>query len=204
MWKTSDVSKGKDKETICHRTSSEKNPWVEITVSVNALQTHLNHGDFIGKCEETFEYNAPPPKANAETVTVCHKTNCDSAPFTELQVPSSTVQAHLNANTQDFIGECLLIPEYVTKSYSYNKDNREKVEEMFKQEEPESFTEGKFKICRFMLYALTQSLIYFMLPHTDFYGWRDKHLLIEIFNWGWHIDCKFLYIYLIDSSKTSL
>lgn len=142
MWKTSDESLGK-KETICHRTMSEKNPWVEITVSVNALQTHLDHGDFVGQCESTFEYNAPPEDDNSDTVTICHVTNCDSAPYTELQVPSSTVQAHLDANAQDFIGECLQNPDYVKKSYSYNKNNREKVEVLFKEEEPESPIEGK-------------------------------------------------------------
>jgi hypothetical protein len=31
--------------TICHRTSAERNPYVVITVSRAALQTHLNHGD---------------------------------------------------------------------------------------------------------------------------------------------------------------
>jgi hypothetical protein len=143
---TSDESLGKDKETICHRTKSEKNPWVEITVSVNALQTHLDHGDFIGKCQ-TFEYNPPPQQQlTGETVTVCHITNCDSKPYEELQVPSSTLQVHLDANTEDFVGECLAKPEYVTRSYSYNEKNRENVEDLFKEEEPESPPDGKLKL----------------------------------------------------------
>ena len=33
------------KTTICHRTGSETNPWVLITVSDNALKAHKDHGD---------------------------------------------------------------------------------------------------------------------------------------------------------------
>jgi hypothetical protein len=41
------------KVTICHRTGSETNPIVVITISKNALPAHLRHGDgffFKGKC----------------------------------------------------------------------------------------------------------------------------------------------------------
>ena len=38
------------KVTICHHTHSQKNPTVTITVSVNALPAHLNHGDTVGPC----------------------------------------------------------------------------------------------------------------------------------------------------------
>ena len=37
-----------EKVIICHMTGSETNPYVEITVSINALESHIdNHGDFI-------------------------------------------------------------------------------------------------------------------------------------------------------------
>jgi hypothetical protein len=60
MWETSDESLGPKKETICHRTASKTNPLVEITVSANALQTHLDHGDFIGKCGKRFSIPGIP------------------------------------------------------------------------------------------------------------------------------------------------
>lgn len=41
------ASQNQYKTTICHRTGSEKNPFVEITVSNNALPAHQAHGDII-------------------------------------------------------------------------------------------------------------------------------------------------------------
>jgi hypothetical protein len=41
------------KVTICHHTHSQKNPFVTITVSQNAVPAHVrNHGDTIGPCPE--------------------------------------------------------------------------------------------------------------------------------------------------------
>jgi hypothetical protein len=40
------------KVTICHHTGSQKNPQVTITISANALDAHLAHGDTIGPCPD--------------------------------------------------------------------------------------------------------------------------------------------------------
>lgn len=45
------VSKENDKITICHIPPGNPGNTHEITISVNALQAHLDHGDHIGSCD---------------------------------------------------------------------------------------------------------------------------------------------------------
>lgn len=48
LWATPTPSpspSGSGKVDICHQTGSETNPYVEISISINALPAHLDHGD---------------------------------------------------------------------------------------------------------------------------------------------------------------
>src|SRR3954451_13686157 len=65
---------GHSKVTICHRTGSGSNPWVQITVAEPALKAHRRHGDLIpapaGGCrtaEQQPDEPAGSPGGDAET-----------------------------------------------------------------------------------------------------------------------------------------
>ncbi len=45
------------KTTICHKTGSDSNPWVQIEVSDNSVESHLSHGDIQGNCPESGNNN---------------------------------------------------------------------------------------------------------------------------------------------------
>jgi hypothetical protein len=90
---TSQLSIIDGKITICHATSSETNPYNEITVSVNGLNGHDKHeGDII-----------PAPEGGCPTsrlsiidgkITICHATSSETNPYDEITVSVNGLNGH--------------------------------------------------------------------------------------------------------------
>jgi hypothetical protein len=81
------------KITICHATSSETNPYNEITVSVNGLNGHGKHeGDIIpapeGGCPTS------PLVISDGKITICHATNSEKNPYNEITVSVNGLNGH--------------------------------------------------------------------------------------------------------------
>jgi LPXTG-motif cell wall-anchored protein len=62
--------------TLCHKTHSEKNPWVKQTVNANQVQSHLDNGDFL-----ITENHPCPPVTPTPTVTPTATPSATPTPF---------------------------------------------------------------------------------------------------------------------------
>lgn len=81
------------KITICHATSSETNPYNEITVSVNGLNGHGAHeGDIIPAPETGCP--AVPLVISSGKVTICHATGSQTNPYNEITVSVNGLNGH--------------------------------------------------------------------------------------------------------------
>jgi len=80
---------------ICHATSSETNPYNEITVSINGLNGHGEHeGDILpapeGGCPTT------PLTISEGKITICHATNSEKHPYNEITISVNGLNGHGN------------------------------------------------------------------------------------------------------------
>ncbi len=81
------------KITICHATSSETNPYNEITISVNGLNGHGKHeGDIIpapdGGCPKS------PAGIKDGKITICHATSSKNNPYNEITISVNGLNGH--------------------------------------------------------------------------------------------------------------
>ncbi len=79
--------------TICHATSSETNPYEELTISVNGLNGHGEHaGDIIPVPEEGCPMNLIV--TNNDKITICHATNSKKNPYNEITISVNGLNGH--------------------------------------------------------------------------------------------------------------
>jgi hypothetical protein len=91
------------KVTLCHATGSETNPYVEITISANALAAHQRHQDGrdlnpvpAGGCPGgTSQSGGNGGNGNGhEKVTICHATGSETNPYVLITVDAHALKAH--------------------------------------------------------------------------------------------------------------
>jgi hypothetical protein len=78
---------------ICHATSSESNPYNEITVSVSGLNGHDQHeGDLIPAPEGGCPISLVT--TSNDKITICHATGSEKNPYNEITVSMSGLNGH--------------------------------------------------------------------------------------------------------------
>lgn len=82
------------KITICHATSSETNPYNEISISVNGLNGHASH---IGDIFPVPEDGCPPQPLVVQEdgkITICHATGSDKNPYNKITISINGLNGH--------------------------------------------------------------------------------------------------------------
>jgi hypothetical protein len=104
------------KVTLCHATGSATNPYVEITISANALAAHQRHQDGrdiypapAGGCPGGTSPSGGHGNEH-EKVTICHATGSETNPYVRITVDSHALKAHTShQDGEDIVnpaGEC--------------------------------------------------------------------------------------------------
>ena len=95
------------KVTVCHK---DKNT---ISISKNALSAHLNHGDYLGKCSNSYYSSNPTstgytqPTTTQQTTTFSPQKSdvCHNGKVT-LSLPAKAARNHLENHDDDYLGQC--------------------------------------------------------------------------------------------------
>lgn len=112
------------KITICHATGSESNPYVSVTISLNALNAHMDHqhsediipanngkvlpqGQNLDKvdwwnagCAKPGGNPHNPPHDNDKKITICHATGSEKNPYVSVTISLNGLNGHANPNHQ--------------------------------------------------------------------------------------------------------
>ncbi|MCO4257197.1 hypothetical protein [Pseudarthrobacter cellobiosi] len=119
---TASPSEDEKKITICHATGSESNPYVPVTISLNALNAHVGHqhdediipandgkvlpgGQNLDKAGIWNAGCAAPGEPNGNghgdhKITICHATGSDKNPYVPITIALQGLNGHANANHQ--------------------------------------------------------------------------------------------------------
>ena len=95
------------KVTVCHK---DKNT---ISISENAIPAHLNHGDYLGKCSNSYYSSNPTsttytqPTTTQQTTTFSPQKSdvCHNGKVT-LSLPAKAARNHLENHDDDYLGQC--------------------------------------------------------------------------------------------------
>jgi len=92
---TAPANAGGDKISICHATGSEKNPYVQITVSENAANGNGGHawheGDIVpapaSGCPGGSKGDHDSKEDHSKKITICHATGSEKNPYVQITIP---------------------------------------------------------------------------------------------------------------------
>jgi VCBS repeat-containing protein len=95
------------KVTVCHK---DKNT---ISISKNAIPAHLNHGDYLGKCSNSYYSSNPTSTTYTQSATIQSTTTfspeksdvCHNGKVT-LSLPAKAARNHLENHDDDYLGQC--------------------------------------------------------------------------------------------------
>lgn len=91
---TAPANAGGDKVSICHATGSETNPFVQISISENALNGNGGHASHEGDIIPAPAAGCPgsskgddDSKGDHSKITICHATGSEKNPYVEITIP---------------------------------------------------------------------------------------------------------------------